>query len=73
MTGVGRPSHHLMTRCPIGAPAWHEILGPFQDHHFVPKVKYLSRSSFYRLSQSHRFNVESLSWFSLTVAKDRMG
>ena len=54
-----------MTRCPIGAPAWHEILGPFQDHHFVPKVKYLLRSSFYRLSRSHRFNMESLSRFSL--------
>ena len=73
MTEVGRPSHHPLTGCPIGTLAWNEILGPFQDHHFVPKVKYLLRSSFYRLSQSHRFNIESLSWFGLTVVKDRMG
>ena len=72
-TRVGRLSHHLKTGHPIDAPALHEILGPFWDHHFVPKVKYLLRSSFYRLSRSHRFNVESLSRFSLTVVKDGTG
>ena len=58
---------------PIGAPIQYEILGPFQDHHFVPKVKYPSRRSFYRLSWSHRFNMESLSQFGLTVVKDGTG
>ena len=71
MTGVRRLSHHLPTGCPIDAPIQHKILSPFQDHHFVPKVKYPSRRSFYRLSQSHRFNMESLSWFGLTIVKDR--
>ena len=50
MTGVRRPSHHLKARCSIGAPAWHKILGPFQDHHIAPDVKYLLKSFFYRLS-----------------------
>ena len=69
-TGVRRLSHHLPTGRPIDAPIQHEILSPFQDHHFVPKVKYPLRRSFYRLSRSHRFNMESLSQFSLTMVKD---
>ena len=73
MTRVRRLSHHLKTGHPIDALALHEILGPFRDHHFIPKVKYLSRSSFYRLSQSHRFNMESLSRFDLTMVKDGTG
>ena len=73
MTGVGRLSHHFPTGHPINALIQHKILGPFQDHHFVPKVKYPSRRSFYRLSRSHRFNMESLSWFGLTIVKDGMG
>ena len=69
MTRVRRPSHHLEARCSIGAPTWHKILGPFQDHHIAPDVKYLSKSFFYRLSRSHRFNTESLSQFSLPIVK----
>ena len=73
MTRVRRLSHHLLTGYPIDVPIQHKILGPFQDHHFVPKVKYPSRRSFYRLSWSHRFNMESLSRFGLTIVKDGMG
>ena len=71
MTRVRRPSHHLKARHSIGAPAWHKILSPFQDHHIAPDVKYLSKSFFYRLSRSHRFNTESLSWFGLSIVKGR--
>ena len=69
MTGVRRPSHHLETRCSIGVPAWHKILSLFQDDHIAPDVKYLSKSLFYRLSPSHRFNTESLSQFGLPIVK----
>ena len=73
VTGVGRLSHRLPMGCPIDAPIQHEILSPFQDHHFVPKVKYPLRRSFYRLSRFHRFNMESLSRFGLTIVKDGTG
>ena len=69
MTRVRRPSQHLEARCPIGVLAWHKILSPFQDHHIAPDVEYLSKSFFYRLSWSHRFNTESLSWFGLPMVK----
>ena len=69
MTGVRRRSHHLEARHPVSAPAWHKTLGPFQDHHIVPDVKYLSKSFFYTLSWSHRFNTESLSRFGLPMVK----
>ena len=73
MTRVRRLSHHVSMGRPIDAPIKHKILGPFQDHHFVPKVKYPLRSPFYRLNRSHRFNMESLTRFGLTVVKDGTG
>ena len=38
-----------------------QILGPFQDHHLVPKRETSFEKAFYRLSWSCRFNMENLS------------
>ena len=60
-------------RCPIDTPIQHKNSWSFSGPPLYSQREISFEKAFYRLSQSHRFNMESLSRFSLAVAKDGIG